>query len=207
MAENQKPLLVGITGSFGTGKSRVAGIFKKLGARVLNADEIAHEVFRKTNPVYRKMRSLFPELKGNLTRKRIAQVVFGDSKKRKRLEKLIHPYVFNRIWEEIDKTNKPVVVLEIPLLFEGGFQDKLDQVITVKSKTPVALRRLAQKGYSREEVEARWKAQIPLLRKIRLADYVIDNSNGINETKKQVRQIWNELGHYELVSNNLERRL
>lgn len=185
--------MVGLTGNFGTGKSTVARFFQEKGAHVLSADRLAHEVFRKDHPLYGRLRKLFNGLKGGLTRSKIAEIVFRNPGKRKALESLIHPYVFRRIQEEVGKTRKRMVVIEVPLLFESGFDRGVDSTIVVKSNRNRVFARLARKGCGREEVRNRWSAQMPLEAKIRRADYWINNSNGRAATRRQVIGIWKKL--------------
>lgn len=185
--------MVGLTGNFGVGKSTVASLFKKKGAKVLSADRLAHEVFRKGNPVYLRVRSLFPSEKGNLNRERIAGIVFRSPRKRRALESLIHPYVFRRIQEQVGRTRKRVVIVEVPLLFETGFDRGCDRTIVVRSEPSEIFRRLSRRGYSGPEIRARWRAQRPLGDKTRRSDYLIDNSDGLRETRRQVEKIWKEL--------------
>lgn len=184
---------IGLTGNFGTGKSTVARIFRQKGVRVLSADRMVHEVFRKGNPVYPKIRSLFRELKGHLTRRRLAAVVFGDPRKRRALESLIHPYVLGRIREEIRKTHRGVVVVEIPLLFESGYEREVDRTIVVTAPREKARKRLLRKGFKASEVDVRWRVQMPLSEKVRRADERIDNSDGREKTRRQAVQILKKL--------------
>ncbi len=185
-------LIVGLTGHFGAGKSTVTSFFEKLGARVIDADHLAHEVFQKKSPVYRRIRSLFPELK-NCDRKQVAKIVFRDGRKRRALESLVHPYVFKRMREEMDQKRSGIVILEVPLLFESGFHRDCDRTLVVKSSASQILKRLYSKGYSKAATRARWRAQMPLGEKIRRADYVIDNSKDRAKTRQNVLKIWKKL--------------
>jgi dephospho-CoA kinase len=195
----RRPLVIGLTGNFGAGKSTVASLFKKKGARVLSADRLAHEVFRKGNPVHLRVRSLFPQQKGNLSRKRIADIVFQSPQKRRSLEALVHPYVLRRIQDEAGRTKKRVVIVEVPLLFETGFDRGCDRTIVVVAKPSQIFKRLAGRGgfktrpYTRAQIQARWRAQMPPAEKIGRSDYRIDNSDGLGKTRSQVEKIWKEL--------------
>lgn len=120
-------------------------------------------------------------------------MVFRNPKKRKALESLIHPYVFRRIGEEIRRRRERVVVLEIPLLFESGFDRECDCTVVVKAPLPEALQRLQEKGFRKEEVESRWRAQMPLEKKIKRSDHLIDNSKGRYETRRQAVRIWRKI--------------
>ena len=185
--------MIGLTGSFGTGKSTVARLFKRKGVKLIDADRLAHEVFWKGGSIYPRVQSLFKEEKGNLSRSRIAKIVFLDTQKRRKLESLIHPYVFSRIQEELKSTRERVAVVEVPLLFESGFDRQCDKTIVVRSPVRKVLRRLSRRGYSKSEVEARWKAQMPLREKVRRADYQIDNSSSLEKTRRQIKRIWKDL--------------
>ena len=188
-----KPIVIGLTGNFGAGKTTAAGIFKKLGARVISADRLAHEAFKKENRVYRKLASLFPEVKGNLTRGRVAQIVFNDPKRRQTLEALIHPYVFRRIKEEISGMRRGAAVVEIPLLFETGFDKHCDATVVVDAPKEKVIRRLVVRGFGKAEALRRWRVQMPAAEKKKRADYVVDNSKNRKQTERQVKKIWQEI--------------
>jgi len=190
-------LLVGLTGSFGTGKSTAARLFRDRGAQVIDTDRLAHEVFRRGNRLYPKIRALFPEIQGTVNRAKVARVVFRNAGKRKRLERLVHPYVFGRISEELRRRQKGIVVIEVPLLFESGFHRKCARTVVVKARPSEVVRRLRFKGFSKGEVEARWRAQWPLGRKTARADFIIENSKGLGRTRAQVRTVWNQLNRIE----------
>lgn len=190
MSGRSRPLRVGLTGGFGSGKSTVAGFFKKLGACVLDSDPLAHEAFRKGHPLFPKVRSLFPEIKGGLTRAKAARVVFRDPKRRRVLESLIHPYVFQRIREEISRAKEAVVVIEAPLLFESGFDRHCDVAVAVRSTERTVLRRMRARGFSGTEVRSRARAQMSVSEKVRRADYTVDNSGDLGRTERQVKILW-----------------
>lgn len=190
MSRRPRPLRVGLTGGFGSGKSTVAGFFKKLGARVVDSDRLAHEVFKKGHPMFPGVRALFPETKGVLTRSRAARAVFSDPKRRRALESLVHPYVFQRIREEIARAKAPVIVLEVPLLFESGFDRACDVTVTVRSPERMVLGRMRRRGFSEKEVRDRLRAQMALSEKVRRADYTVDNSKSPGKTRGQVKILW-----------------
>lgn len=185
--------MVGLTGSFGTGKSTVARLFKEKGAQVISADQMAHEVFETKNPVSRKVRSLFPEIQGRMTRTKVAKIVFENPSRRLALESVVHPYVFRRIQEELEKKKHGITLVEVPLLFESGFDKHCDKTLVVDAPRSQVLKRLQALGFKKKEIEKRWKAQFSMQEKIRRSDYHIDNSNGLGKTKEQVQQAWNEL--------------
>jgi dephospho-CoA kinase len=192
---NRVRVVIGLTGVFGSGKTTVSHLFRELGATVIDADLIAHEALWKGSPVYEELTALFPEAtkdQKGLDRKSIAQIVFKDAKRREELEKRVHPYVRTRMEEEV-ADSEGIVILEVPLLFEAGFDWFCDATLTVEAPEDVMLKRLQDKGWKADEVRARWKAQMPLSEKIKRSDYEIHNAGDLEETKKEVKAIWQKL--------------
>ncbi len=192
-------LIVGVTGSFGTGKSTVAGFFKKQGARVFDADKIAHEALSVR---YKKIVKIFGKgiLKKDkeIDRKKLAKVVFGNRELLTTLNSIVHPYVIKRIKEGVKKIRrlktKTVVVLDVPLLIEAGLQGLVDKVIVVKAGSRQQVERCRKSyGLCRNEALARIHSQMPIRKKIRFADFVIDNSKSKERTKGEVRKIWERI--------------
>ena len=195
--ENSGKTVIGLTGSFGSGKSTVAHFFEELGACVVEADKLAHEALLAGSPLYEEIRKLFKEAEQKegegLDLKKMADIIFHDSQRRKKLEALVHPYVFDRIMEEIRETGESIIVIEVPLLFETGYDKFCDQVIVVKSDEALATKRLREKGFSEEEIIARQNAQMPLAEKIKRADILINNSGTFQQTRREVEEIWKKL--------------
>lgn len=193
-------LLVGLTGGFGTGKSTAANLFRELGACVIDADAIVHEALLEGSPVYEQVRSLFPEASAVATsaldRKEIAKVVFADENKREKLEQIVHPFVFEQIGLRAHAAEEQIIVAEVPLLFETGFHRYCEKIIVVTATEAQATARLAERGYTPEEIEHRRKAQWPLEEKVKRADIIFDNSGTLEETKQRASQIWKELSSY-----------
>ena len=188
-------LIIGLTGIFGSGKSTVANLFEDLGATVIGADLIAHEALWKESPVYDKIEKLFPEAEKNvkgLDRKSIAAIVFKDAVRREALEKVIHPYVRTRIETEIADA-EGMIVVEVPLLFESGFDWLCDVTLTIEASEEVILKRMKEKGWNAEDVRARWKAQMPLAEKIKRSDHAVRNDKGLEEIKKEIKKLWKNL--------------
>ena len=189
----KKRLIVGLTGSFGSGKSTVGRILKQLGARrVIDGDRLAHEVFRPAHPVGRRIKRLF-HIQGAFNRKEIAKQVFSDSRKRRQLEALIHPYVFQRIRSELKRAKHGIVVLEIPLLFETGFDRLCDLTISVFAREQLVVKRLAGRGYRPREVRARLKSQLSASEKRKRSDLYIENTGSKRTLIQKTKSTWNQL--------------
>jgi dephospho-CoA kinase len=188
-------VVVGLTGIFGSGKTTVSHLMEELGAAVINADHLAHEALWKDSAVYAGIRKLFPEVpedaKG-LDRKKLGAIVFKDEKRRKDLEKEIHPYVRQRVEAEIADAEEKVVVLEVPLLFEANFDWLCDTTVTVEASREEVEKRLMEKGFSKEEIEARLKAQMPLEEKKKRSKFIINNNGSLEKTRAEVEKIWQE---------------
>jgi dephospho-CoA kinase len=192
--------LVGLTGGIATGKSTVSGMLRKSGIPVLCADEIAHAVTAKGTPVARKIVKAFGKTvlapSGELDRGKIARLVFHDAKKRAGLENIVHPAVRKELQrlmrqERVKKT--PLVVLDVPLLFEAGFDTFCDATVCVIASRATQLERLRLRGLGRRDALARIKAQMPLKEKAKRADSVLKNDGTKAELRTQVRGLLAEL--------------
>ena len=193
--------VIGITGSLGAGKSTVAEMFADLGAKVLDADEIAHQQITPKGTCFKKIVKVFGKgilTSGRIDRKKVAARVFGDMRQLRALEKIIHPAVRRVIKTKIKqhKVNKrtAVIVIDVPLLFESKLDMCVDLSIVVKAnKLKQITRATKELGMSKTDAERRLKTQMPLKQKIRLADMIIDNNGTLTNTKKQVKRIWEKL--------------
>ena len=189
----KKRLVVGLTGSFGSGKTTVTKILKKLGAKkILSADKLAHEALEPGNECLKKIRALF-YLRGPVSRRRIAGEVFSSPKKRKALEAIIHPYVRQRMMKEVGKVKRGIIILEVPLLFEAKFDKICDITITVTAGRLNIMKRLTRTGYSRSEISSRLLAQFSEERKMRKADFIIQNKGSKKLLEKKTKFVWHQL--------------
>ncbi len=195
-ARNKRAVLVGLTGGMGSGKSTVLAMFAQKGAFTLDADAIVRDLLRDKK-ILKQIRVAFGsgvfDSSGHLDRKALATVVFASVRKRKRLERLLHPRVRETIWRSIEKKNRGVWVIDIPLLYESKWQRKLDAVIVVDATLASRLRRLKRRGFSPSDSKKRIAAQMSLARKVRLADFVVNNNGSIQQTRKQVDEIWKQI--------------
>ena len=193
LAMTRKRLVVGLTGSFGTGKSTVSRILKGLGARkVIDADRLSHEVFRRHHPIGRRIKSLF-HINGVLSRNKVAKEVFQDPAKRKCLEALIHPYVLRRIREELKPIQSGIVILEVPLLFEAHFDRLCDVTVSVLANERAIIERLVKRSFDAKEVRKRLKAQLPQSEKKKRSDFFIINSGSKELLVQKTKLVWKKL--------------
>ncbi len=194
-------MILGLTGSVGSGKSTVAGMIAELsGAPVIDADEIARSVQKRGGAAFDEIVAEFgPEIlgpDGEIDRLRLAQIVFSDRRKLERLQAIVHPKVRDEEIRLLEKyANQPLVVFMVPLLFENGLEKLVDAVLVVVTEDGVRRTRLKQRsGWSDSEISRRLAAQLSDAEKMRRADFVIHNSGTLAETKKQVRQVLQKLG-------------
>ena len=192
---------IGLTGSFGSGKSTVSEFFKERGARIIDADIIAHEVTQPGTEGFRAIIKAFGEEyktpDGSLDRRKLADHVFSHPEALKRLEAIVHPLVRKRELEMLEGCkDEPLVVLSVPLLFEKGVDQYVDKVAVVAIKEPERYRRIMENyGLTGEEIEKRLKNQMSQEEKVKRADYIIDNSETREETQKQVNHLIETLFH------------
>ena len=193
-------IVVGLTGGVGTGKSTVARLLATHGAVVLDADALAHEALEPERPPARAIGRLFGRDIVNadrtINRAKLGRRVFASAAARRRLEAIVHPYVYRRIRQDLRRLRRDgarVVVLDVPLLLETGGRTLADVVVVVTATPAVQRRRLKARGWSAREVAQRRRAQWALSRKIALADAVVENSNGLDNTRRQVNRLWKQL--------------
>ena len=194
-------IVIGVTGGVGTGKSTVARMFGRRGAAVLDADRITHELMRPGTAVTRRIRARFGTgvlaPGGGVDRRRLGALVFGDRRRLKTLTGIIHPAVRREIQGRLRRIrrSKPdaAVVLDIPLLFESGHY-RPDWTVVVSAPLQTAARRLGRRsGWSQREVKRRSSFQMPLREKAGRADFVVHNGRSLQETRRQVAEVWKRI--------------
>jgi len=190
----KKKLILGVTGSFGSGKTSVAEIFKSFGAEIVDADKLARKSIAPGSQAYKRViRAFGKDILGKnkaIDRRKLAGVVFNNKKLLKRLNNIIHPGVISVIKNRIRDSRSKVVILDVPLLIESGLEALVDKIVVVKISRAEQIKRLRKKtGLSRGEILERIKSQISQDAKLRFANFIIDNSGTIGETKKQAERI------------------
>ena len=195
-------VVIGVTGGIGTGKSTVAAMFQRLGAAALDADRIAHRMMEPKRVAWRHIIKMFGEEVLNedrtINRQALARRVFSDEESRRRLEAILHPRVMREIWQRVRRLRRAkrvkAVVLDVPLLVEVGAHKDVDALVVVTAPSDRQRERLKQQhGWSDEEISARMGAQWDVSAKVALAEHVVDNANGVDATRTQVKRIWNQL--------------
>ncbi len=198
---------IGLTGSIATGKSTVAKMFKDLGFYVIDADEIAHSVYKKGERAYFEIIKAFGENilgeNGEIDRKKLGKLVLNDKEKLSLLEKIVHPAVEQKRLEILEKIKKEnphaFVIYDVPLLFEKNLKSMFDCVILVYVPQEVQIKRLMERDrISKDEALKKLSLQLPIDEKRKLADIVIDNSKTLAETQKQVESIAEKIKNGEL---------
>ncbi len=178
---------VGITGSIGTGKSLVSNYFKELGHLVISADEINRKLLTDITIIKSVNKLLFDLDSSILDKKKAAKLIFSNKKKKKELEEFIHPLIYDKMVKQIKECNDKIIFLEIPLLFETNFKELTDYNIVVYAEELIQMDRIIKRdGISSDEALKRIESQMPLIEKVIKADYVINNSDTILNTHKQL---------------------
>ena len=202
-------LRVGLTGGMASGKSVVGEMLTKLGARVIQADAIAHQLMQPGEPVYEEVVHRFGrgilEPDGHVNRTRLAAAAFGEpggASRIKELNQIVHPAVIKREDEWMEEIGRQapdaVAVVEAALILEAGLGERFERLIVVTCRAEQRVQRWAKRmkideESARREVERRMAAQLPDEKKIEAADYVIDNSGSLDETQRQVKEIFENL--------------
>jgi dephospho-CoA kinase len=192
-------LLLGVTGGIASGKTSVANMLEELGAPVIDFDVLARQVVEPGEPAWKEIVEYFGKQvlqeDDRLDRKKLSQIVFRDLEKRKKLESFTHPRIhgaFVRQVEEIaEKDPDAIIQVVVPLLLELNLQYLFHKVLLVYIPQEKQVDRLAARdGISREEAANMLKAQLPIDEKIGYADFVIHNDQSLEETRKQVADLW-----------------
>lgn len=195
-AKKDKPV-VGLLGGIGSGKSQVAAAFARQGARIVAGDQLGQAALRdpdiRARVVSRWGQGIVDE-SGEIDRRRLAAIVFADPAQRKELEAITHPWIRQRIREQVEEARKeprvPLIILDAAVMLEAGWNEVCDRLVFIEAPREVRLARVAQqRGWSEKEVEAREQAQLPLTEKAVRADHVFDNSVSLEHLNRQVNDL------------------
>lgn len=199
------PLVVGIVGGVASGKSEVTQHLQQLGAQVIHADTIGHEILREAE-VIEILKNRFGEqilhpATGQIDRPKVAGIVFGEEptaiSNRRFLESVTHPRIRQRIRESLNTAlvnpDLDMVVLDVPLLIESGWIDSCDRVVFVDSPLDMRRERARQRGWSDAQFDARESSQVDIDRKRIAATDRFDNSGSLEELHKNVESWWKSI--------------
>ncbi len=185
-------MILGLTGSIGMGKSTAVDNFRRLGVPVHDADKAVHELLAKDGEAAPRIKDLFPDAvnKGTLDRELIAKKVFGDAQALARIEEILHPMVRRREQTFLGRAarqGRPLVVLDIPLLFETGGEVRCDAVVTVSAPKFIQQQRVLKRhGMTRERFDTILARQMPDAEKRRRADFVVLTGLGRDFSLRQI---------------------
>ncbi len=189
--------VLGLTGGIASGKSTVSDFFREQKIPVLDADEIAREVMQAGEPAVEEIRRVFGEevmqADGEIDRKKLGEIVFESPSRRVALNEIVHGEIGRRLLEQkeqLEKEGHKLIVLDIPLLYEAGFDDKVDEVMVVYVDKETQKERLLKRNPELSEREAlnRIYSQMPLEDKTKKADIIIKNSGTVEQSIKQVKR-------------------
>ncbi|MBO0422104.1 dephospho-CoA kinase [Enterococcus plantarum] len=188
-------MVLGLTGGIATGKSTVVSVFRSLNFPIVDADIIAREIVEVGKPALKKVVAVFGSeilnREGALNRKKLGEIIFSDEKKRKKLNEVLSPFLKEAILTEINdkKDQAPLVIVDIPLLYEGGYDVFVDKVAVVYVPEEIQLVRLMKRdNLSEEQAQLRIDSQLPIEEKKQKANIIFDNQNSILETKNNVQK-------------------
>ena len=195
-------LRVGLTGGIASGKSTVGRMFVELGARLIDADAIVHDLFRPGEPVNQAVVDAFGDrvraTDGTIDRTVLGELVFNNPQARERLNSIVHPAVIQKQKDWLDDLAladpNAVGIVDAALMIEVGTYRNYEKLIVVVCTADEQRKRLRQRsGLSDEQIDARIRSQMPMEEKAKYADYVIDNSGSVEETRRQVEFVFQAL--------------
>jgi dephospho-CoA kinase len=201
-------LLVGLTGGIATGKSTVSDVFRRLGCIVIDADQLAREVVAPGEPALATVVREFGDVlapDGSLDRKKLAAIVFADPARRRRLEGILHPAIRGRFDARLEALARDgfdgIVVFDAPVMIESGGYKHMDRLVVVVTDEATQRARLVARDADAADGARRIASQMPLAEKVKLADYVIDNSGDRADTEARTRAV-----HAALLADLAARR-
>jgi len=196
MKAERKMILAGLTGGAGSGKSTAAGYFRGLGAKVIDADRIGHEMLKPGSPCHAKVIKAFgPAIVtgSRINRKALGKIVFGSKRELGKLNRIVHPYLLTNIKNKIEKIKNGgfngLVIVDAALIVTWGLQKQLDLLIVVDSPAKTRLERLTAKGIPLIQARRIMVSQLPVIKLKREADIIVTNDGSLSLLKKKVKMI------------------
>ncbi len=214
MPEQPSHLVVGLTGGIAGGKSTVSMMLRDLGAQLVDFDVLARKVVQPGTPGLAKVVDSFGKQiltpDGSLDRRRLAEIVFRDRKKRRTLEQLIHPDIYEAFVRQVSRItagqSDAVIVAEVPLLVEVNLIDLFDRIVLVYTSRQVQIERLMDRpDMTRRAAEDMLEAQLPIEEKKKYADHIVYNDGSLESTRRQVRALWEALVAFQRQTRDGQR--
>lgn len=190
--------VIGLTGNIGSGKSTVLRMLEELGARTIDADELAHQAMLSGTSTWQAIVATFGDGilddAGEIDRQKLGSIVFDDSKALRRLEQIVHPAVEERFQNILRTSLEPVIAVEAIKLIESGIHRQLDSLWLVTCPLEERIRRLVEgRGEKTQDIRERMEAQMSQEQQALWADVVIDNGGSVEETWEQVKAQWEKV--------------
>jgi dephospho-CoA kinase len=201
-------LRVGLTGGIASGKSTVGRMFVELGCYLLDSDHLTHQLLEPGQSVHaavvREFGNKILAQDGTIDRRILGEIVFKDPESRQKLNSLVHPAVIQRQKEWLEEMNAKdpggIAIVDAALMIEVGTYKNYDKIVVATCRPEIQKQRLLERsGLTNEQIEARIRAQMPLTEKVKYADFVIDNSGDLPDTRRQVQEVNSRLR--ELAAN------
>ncbi len=188
------PVVIGLTGGIGSGKSTVAGYFSELGVPVIDTDTIARDLVEPGQPGLRQIITCFGKqilnADGTLNRTQLRAEIFSDPAERCKLEQILHPLIHTKMQRQIRQLDTPYCIVEIPLLLESGWSGEVNRILVVDAPPALQVARATQRsGIDREEVERIIATQMERSKRLAAADDVILNEGSLTDLKQQVARL------------------
>jgi dephospho-CoA kinase len=193
--------VIGLTGGMGSGKSTVSQIMAELGAVVIDADKVGHEAYQANTKTWQDVVAAFGNQvvaqDGSIDRKKLGAIVFGNQEQLERLNRIVHPRMFEMMKERIEQYQRQrikVVVLDAAILFEANWTPLVDEVWVVIASEPVVISRaVTRTGLPEEQIRYRLRSQISNEERIKRADRVIRNDGSVEDLRAKVKELWKQL--------------
>jgi dephospho-CoA kinase len=200
MLSRSRPLVVGLIGSIGGGKSAAATAFARLGAAVISGDAAGHEALRQPEIREQVVRLWGRDLLddgGEINRRKLAAIVFSDPGERRELEALVFPWIGRRLRKQVAAAKQdrtvPLIIVDAAVMLEAGWNDECDRLLFLDAPRPIRLQRLADgRGWTEKEVQNRERAQMSLDEKRGRADVVLENACSLDELNQRVERLFRE---------------
>jgi dephospho-CoA kinase len=191
-----------LIGGIGSGKSAVGKLLAEVGAVILSGDKLGHEALRQPELKARIVQHFGDGIldeQGEIVRKKLGGIVFASAEERKALEAIVHPWIKDRLRQELAAVRSdprvPLIVVDVAIMLEAGWDDVCDELLFIDVPRSVRLERIArQRGWSEKEVEAREQAQLPLMEKARRAHHVLNNAGSLSDLRIQVNALLEHWG-------------